>query len=102
MKRNDTSVSGIKEENDGIAPPLAYPYSVENDARITCRPNLFYTDDGPVYIDANVFQDDEENLLAWRRYHALKDEADDTVIESRRLWEDTPFSIFAIQCKLPC
>jgi serine/arginine repetitive matrix protein 2 len=91
MKRNDTI---IKEENDSTTP---YPYSVENDALI-CQPSLFDTDNAPVYVNANVFRD-EENIFTWRRYHALKDEAENTVIESKRLWEDTPFSVFTVQCK---
>jgi hypothetical protein len=28
----------------------------------------------------------------------LRDEAQDTVVQSKRTWEDTPFSVFAVQC----
>ncbi|KAH9487444.1 hypothetical protein JR316_0001520 [Psilocybe cubensis] len=41
--------------------------------------------------------DDERGIVALRKYYALRDEAQTTVTESRRLWSDTPFSIFAIQ-----
>jgi len=42
--------------------------------------------------------DDERGIVALRKYYALKDEAQTTVSESRRVWLDTPFSLFAIQC----
>lgn len=44
--------------------------------------------------------DDERGIVGLRRYYALRDEADHTVTESKRVWQDTPFSVFAVQCKL--
>ncbi|TFK24318.1 hypothetical protein FA15DRAFT_419231 [Coprinopsis marcescibilis] len=41
--------------------------------------------------------DDERGILALRKYYTLKDEATTTVMESQRAWEDTPFSVFAVQ-----
>ncbi|TFK19267.1 hypothetical protein FA15DRAFT_709142 [Coprinopsis marcescibilis] len=41
--------------------------------------------------------DDERGILALRKYYTLKDEATTTVMESQRVWEDTPFSAFADQ-----
>lgn len=43
--------------------------------------------------------DDERGITALRRYYALQDEAQSTVSESKQTWTDTPFSIFAVQCK---
>jgi len=43
--------------------------------------------------------DDERGIVALRKFFALKDEAQVTVNESRRIWKDTPFSMFAIQCE---
>ena len=43
--------------------------------------------------------DDEKSVTALRRYYALQDEAQSTVMESQRVWLDTPFSIFAVQCQ---
>jgi hypothetical protein len=37
--------------------------------------------------------------MALRKYYALRDEAQDTVMESKQVWLDTPFSIFAVQCE---
>ena len=45
--------------------------------------------------------DDDRGIIALRKYYALRDEADSTVAESKRIWLDTPFSMFALQCKLP-
>jgi serine/arginine repetitive matrix protein 2 len=42
--------------------------------------------------------DDEHGIITLRQYYALRDEAENTVTESRRVWEDTPFSLFALQC----
>jgi hypothetical protein len=42
--------------------------------------------------------DDERGIVALRKYYAPKDETQTTVSESRMVWLDTPFSLFAIQC----
>ena len=44
--------------------------------------------------------DDEHGIVALRKYYVLKDEAQTTVSESWRVWLDTLFSLFAIQCGL--
>ena len=44
--------------------------------------------------------DDERGIVALRKYYTLKDEAQETVAESQKIWVDTPFSIFAVQCTL--
>jgi hypothetical protein len=44
--------------------------------------------------------DDEQRIVALRRCYALREEAQDTVTESKRQWSDTPFSVFALQCKV--
>lgn len=43
--------------------------------------------------------DDESGITSMRKYHALKEEAQDTVVDSKRVWIDTPFSLYALQCK---
>jgi hypothetical protein len=38
--------------------------------------------------------------MALHKYSALRDKAQDTVTaESKQVWLDTPFSIFAVQCE---
>lgn len=49
--------------------------------------------------DSMPLWDDERGVTALRRYYALQDEAQSTVMESQRVWLDTPFSIFAVQCQ---
>ncbi|KAF9065359.1 hypothetical protein BDP27DRAFT_1424922 [Rhodocollybia butyracea] len=41
--------------------------------------------------------DEERGIVAMRRYYELRSEAEYTVNESKRLWVDTPFSVFALQ-----
>lgn len=41
--------------------------------------------------------DDDHGIVALRKYYALRDEAENTVSESKNMWLDTPFSLFALQ-----
>ena len=43
--------------------------------------------------------DTETGILTLRKYYALRDEAGETVTESKKVWTDTAFSTFAMQCK---
>ncbi|KAI0339201.1 hypothetical protein BDW22DRAFT_606971 [Trametopsis cervina] len=45
--------------------------------------------------------DEESGVMSMRRYFALKEEAHETVTESKRVWEDTAFSLFAVQSFQP-
>lgn len=44
-----------------------------------------------------VSWDDHENGVVLRRWFAFRNEAHETLEESKRVWEDTPFSVFAVQ-----
>jgi len=51
------------------------------------------------YLDDTMsLGDNERGVTALRRYYALQEQAESTVMESQRVWLDTPFSIFAVQC----
>ncbi|KAF7334383.1 hypothetical protein MVEN_02267200 [Mycena venus] len=55
-------------------------------------------DTGSVDLTSSGFGfDDERGIVALRSYHELRNEAEDTVAESRRIWPDTPFSLYALQ-----
>ena len=41
--------------------------------------------------------DGERGIDALDRYYTLRTEAEDAVVESKRIWLDTPFSLYAIQ-----
>ncbi|KAI0828480.1 hypothetical protein BC628DRAFT_1316551 [Trametes gibbosa] len=45
--------------------------------------------------------DEERGIMTLRHYYALRDEAQETVAESKRVWLDTPFSVFALQSFQP-
>ena len=53
--------------------------------------------DGPE-PEVQIVEYDDRYGPTLRKYFALKDEAHETVVESKRLWQDTPFSLFATQC----
>nr|GAT51801.1 predicted protein [Mycena chlorophos] len=50
---------------------------------------------------ASTGWDDERGIVALRKYYALRNEAEDAVTESKRMWLDTPFSLFALQSFQP-
>ncbi|KIP05270.1 hypothetical protein PHLGIDRAFT_128997 [Phlebiopsis gigantea 11061_1 CR5-6] len=43
----------------------------------------------------------ESGVLTLRKYYALREEAGETVTESKKVWVDTPFSVFAMQSFQP-
>ncbi|KAI0354136.1 hypothetical protein OH77DRAFT_1405859 [Trametes cingulata] len=45
--------------------------------------------------------DEDRGFMTLRHYYALREEAQETVKESRRVWADTPISIFAVQSFQP-
>ncbi|EMD32355.1 hypothetical protein CERSUDRAFT_108803 [Gelatoporia subvermispora B] len=58
--------------------------------------------DSVLVVDADIDSglsdwDDEHGIVTLRKYYALRDEADETVQESKRAWQDTSFSIYAVQ-----
>ncbi|KAG2365179.1 hypothetical protein BDR07DRAFT_1470529 [Suillus spraguei] len=61
------------------------------------RTPVFVADPETASVDSVSLWDDERGITALRKYYALRDEAEDTVTESQRVWLDTPFSVFAVQ-----
>ncbi|KAF8060726.1 hypothetical protein FPV67DRAFT_304096 [Lyophyllum atratum] len=62
-----------------------------------CQPIFIVEPDTTEASPGQSIWDDENGIIALRRYYALKDEAQTTVVESKRAWLDTPFSVFALQ-----
>ncbi|KAI0247397.1 hypothetical protein BJV78DRAFT_1339302 [Lactifluus subvellereus] len=61
-------------------------------------------DDNVIIVDpddASTIEWDERGIAALRNYYTLKDEADCAIKESKLLWLDTPFSIYAVQSFKP-
>jgi hypothetical protein len=60
---------------------------------------VYVVDPETASVDSMSLWDDEKGITALRKYYALRDEAQDTVSESKQVWLDTPFSVFAVQCE---
>lgn len=60
---------------------------------------IYVVESDTASINEESTWDDERGIVTLRKFYALKDEAKETVSESKRTWVDTPFSLFAIQCK---
>lgn len=83
---------------------VASPAMTEKTSSPTQSQPVFIVESDTASIHSNPeesmsFWDDERGIIALRRYYALQDEVQSTVTESKRIWSDTPFSIFAVQCE---
>jgi serine/arginine repetitive matrix protein 2 len=90
----------IEEEMSNASSPTR-SVSTKKSSPTVCQP-VFVVEHEMASVNSasvNSVWDDERGIVALRRYYALRDEAQDTVTESKRMWEDTPFSVFALQCK---
>lgn len=87
----------IQEESSVMISPIAVPVSYAQVKLPEC--DTVYIVDDTDEVDMEMEWDDDRGISSMRRYCALKDEAQDTVEESRRIWMDTPFSLFDLQCQ---
>ncbi|KAH7884200.1 hypothetical protein F5I97DRAFT_1671717 [Phlebopus sp. FC_14] len=99
----------IEEELTSSLSPISSPdHSVPGSATKTVQlpesvtktlgpRQVFVVDAETSSIDSLSMWDDERGITALRKYYALRDEAQDTVTESKQTWLDTPFSVFALQ-----
>ena len=94
-----SSVYETIEEEAGPSPSKSVASRKDDTAK---RQPIFVVDSDTLSIhskgEVSVW-DDERGIVALRKFYALRDEAENTVSESKRTWMDTPFSIFALQCK---
>ena len=81
----ETNVSPARTMSSKSATPISQPVIV-----IT-------SDSADLTAPDGSFWDSERDIIAIDRYYALRNEADHTVVESKRIWTDTPFSLFAMQ-----
>ncbi|KAJ7667434.1 hypothetical protein B0H17DRAFT_254379 [Mycena rosella] len=91
----------IQEE---MASPAPSSTASKKSSSPTARQDIFIVDadSGSVDLSADgTGWDDERGIIALRKYYALRHEAEDTVIESKRMWSDTPFSVYALQAFQP-
>jgi hypothetical protein len=89
-----TSVYETIEEENNTPVTDGFPDSVKAVLSPVIDDNVIIVDPD----DASSVEWDERGVVALRKYYTLKDEADITIKESKQLWLDTPFSIYAVQC----
>jgi hypothetical protein len=78
----------------------AVDHRLQEEQQPTACQGIFIVDPDSGSVDLStdgVDWDDERGILALRKYYALRHEAEDAVTESKRLWSDTPFSVYALQ-----
>jgi serine/arginine repetitive matrix protein 2 len=85
----------IEEENHSPVTD-GFPDSVKTSLSPVIDDNVIIVDPD----DASSVEWDERGVVALRKFYTLKDEADVTVNQSKQLWLDTPFSVYAVQCML--
>jgi len=91
-----SSVYETIEEESGLSPSKSV-VSMKDDT--TRRQPIFLVDSNTLSIHSKGEEsvwNDERGIVALLKFYALRDEA---VSECKRTWMDTPFSIFALQCK---
>ncbi|KAJ7772927.1 hypothetical protein DFH07DRAFT_913167 [Mycena maculata] len=91
----------IQEE---LASPAPSSTASKKSSSPTACQGVFIVEPGTGSVDltpGGPSWDDERGILALRKYYALRHEAEDTVIESKRTWSDTPFSVYALQAFQP-
>ncbi|KAG5641013.1 hypothetical protein DXG03_006381 [Asterophora parasitica] len=67
----------------------------------TCQPIFIVEPETAAASPEVSIWDDENGIIALRKYYALRNEAQTTVTESKETWLDTPFSVFALQSFQP-
>ncbi|KAJ7436308.1 hypothetical protein B0H11DRAFT_2364947 [Mycena galericulata] len=88
----------IQEELASPVPSVSTS-SKKSSSPTACQ-GVFVVDHDAGSVDLSpggVGWDDERGIVALRKYYALRHEAEDTVLESKRMWSDTPFSVYALQ-----
>lgn len=48
----------------------------------------------------DIIEGTDSRIFKFRRYRTLRQEAEEEVNRSRYVWEDTPFSVYALNCRL--
>ena len=92
------SVYETIEEETNISP--ARTMMTAKSATPTTQPVIVITSDsGDLTVSDGSLWDSEQGIITLDQYYALRNEADHTVVESKRIWADTPFSLFAVQSK---
>ncbi|KAL4064764.1 hypothetical protein V8B97DRAFT_2010772 [Scleroderma yunnanense] len=93
-----TSLSPFNSPNRSVPGSATKTIQLPESVTKTMGPSrVFVVDPETSSVDSFSMWDDEQGISALRKYYALRDEVQDAVIESKRVWVDTPFSLFAVQ-----
>ncbi|KAH7918158.1 hypothetical protein BV22DRAFT_1200072 [Leucogyrophana mollusca] len=93
-----TSLSPVSSPGRSVPGSVTKMAQLPESATKTLGPGrVFVRDPETASVDSTSMWDDETGITALRKYYALRDEAEDTVTESKRVWLDTAFSLFAVQ-----
>ncbi|KAF5376919.1 hypothetical protein D9615_007315 [Tricholomella constricta] len=89
----EEEISNSPSPNRSLASKMSSP--------TTCQPIFIVEPETTAASHEISIWDDENGIIALRKYCALRDEAQTTVTESKLTWLDTPFSLFALQSFQP-
>ncbi|KXN81385.1 hypothetical protein AN958_04774 [Leucoagaricus sp. SymC.cos] len=102
LSRAESAYETIQEELPSLESSPSHSVITETTADFPQDPPVFIVDGDTAKSEEQFsFWDDEQGIIALRRYYALQDEARSTITESQRIWSDTPFSLFAVQSFKP-
>jgi serine/arginine repetitive matrix protein 2 len=76
------------------------PQALLKDETISVGINNIFVVEPDATTDTVLKDDSGPDTSVLHKYYALKDEATETVTESRVVWPDTQFSMYAMQCEL--
>jgi hypothetical protein len=85
----------IEEEMSNASSPAHSLLSKKSSP--TTRQPVFVVDSDTVSINSKPEESTWDDETTLRKYYALRDEAENVVVESKPTWLDTPFSLFALQ-----
>ncbi|KAK2467490.1 hypothetical protein APHAL10511_000345 [Amanita phalloides] len=102
MSRNSIYETIEEEVTSGNSPSHTVT-SFKSASPTTTRPIIVVDPDiGSMDLTSDgSFWDSERGFVALNKCYALRNEADDVVVESQKVWVDTPFSLYAVQSFYP-
>ena len=83
------------------ASPLSLAFAQDNVLEISHgNSSVFVVDPETASLNEPSAWDEDSSMMAMRKYYTLREEAQEMVTDSKRVWVDTPFSLYALQCEL--
>ena len=92
----------IEEEMSNASSSPAQSLLSKKSSPTMCQP-ILVVDSDTVSIHSKLEEstwDDEHRITTLRKYYALRDEAETVIVESKRTWLDTPFSLLLYKVRV--